>query len=195
MLLKLIQFLTILLTALALVPAGAHVLALPNKIHLPQEPYFAAQQIYRGWEFAGIVLVAAIVADAWLAWLLRGQPTAFWLGLGGALCMAATLAVFFVWTLPANLATDNWLSTPPNWQVLRARWEYAHVAGAALTLAGLCLVVASVLGTSPAAIGLSADASDSAAAQAPGLGSARACSGSRARSRTVRAGSDCRRRG
>jgi hypothetical protein len=126
-------------------------LALPNKIHLPQEPYFVVQQTYRGWEFVGIVLIAAIVADVYLSWLLRGQPRPFWLSLGGGLCMIATLAVFFAWTLPANLATDNWLSTPPNWQDIRARWEYAHAAGAALTLAGLCLIVAAALVAAPAA--------------------------------------------
>jgi len=35
----------ILLTALALVPAGAHLLALPNKIGLPQAGYFVVQGI------------------------------------------------------------------------------------------------------------------------------------------------------
>src|SRR5437868_5227294 len=96
--LKLVQFLAILLTALALVPGGAHVLALPNKIRLPQEPYFAIQQIYRGWQFVGIVLVGAMVADFYLSWLFRGQSRPFWLSLGGGLCLTASLVVFFAWT-------------------------------------------------------------------------------------------------
>jgi len=145
--LKVVQFLAVLLTALALVPGGAHALALPNKIGLPQEPYFVVQQIYRGWSLLGIVLIAAAAADLYLAFLLREQRTPFLLSLAGGLCVAATLVVFFVWTLPANEATDNWVSTPPNWQALRVRWEYAHAASAVLTLIGFCLVVASILTT------------------------------------------------
>jgi hypothetical protein len=37
------------LTALAVVPAGAHFFELPNKIRLSQEQYFTEQGIYRGW--------------------------------------------------------------------------------------------------------------------------------------------------
>lgn len=145
--LKIVQFLAVLLTALALVPGVAHALALPNKIGLPQEPYFVVQQIYRGWSLLGIVLIAAAAADLYLAFLLREQRTPFLLSLAGGLCVAASLVVFFVWTLPANEATDNWVSTPPNWQALRAQWEYAHAASAVLTLIGFCLVVASILTT------------------------------------------------
>lgn len=148
--LTIVQFAAILLTALALVPGGAHALALRNKIGLPQERYFAAQQIYRGWALTGVVPVAAVAADLYLAYLLRGQPAAALPTLVGGLCVAATLAVFFIWTLPANMETDNWASTPPNWPALRARWEYSHAVNAALTLIGLGLVVAGVLvATSP----------------------------------------------
>ncbi len=92
-----------------------------------------------------IVLVAAVAADLYLAFLMRDLRTPFLLSLAGGLCVAATLVIFVVWTLPANEATDNWVSTPPNWQALRARWEYAHAASAFLTLVGFCLVVASTL--------------------------------------------------
>ena len=53
---RLVQFLAILLTALALVPAGAHLAELPNKIGLDQEAYFIVQNIYAGWALFGIVL-------------------------------------------------------------------------------------------------------------------------------------------
>ena len=47
--LRLVQFLAIVLTALALVPSGAHLAALPNKMAMAQAAYFVAQQIYAGW--------------------------------------------------------------------------------------------------------------------------------------------------
>ena len=61
------KFAAVIFTALALVPGGAHVLSLANKIGLAAEPYFVAQGIYRGWALLGIVLFAAIAADALLA--------------------------------------------------------------------------------------------------------------------------------
>jgi hypothetical protein len=66
-------FLAIVLTALALVPAGAHLFEVPNKIGLAQEEYFVVQDIYRGWALFGIVLSGALAANLWLAMALRRQ--------------------------------------------------------------------------------------------------------------------------
>ena len=63
MALRLIQFLAIILTALALVPSGAHLAALPNKMAMAQAAYFIAQQMYAGWALFGIVLFGALLAN------------------------------------------------------------------------------------------------------------------------------------
>ena len=63
MALRLIQFLAIIVTALALVPSGAHLAALPNKIAMAQAAYFVAQQIYAGWALFGVVLFGALAAS------------------------------------------------------------------------------------------------------------------------------------
>jgi hypothetical protein len=139
------SFCAILLTALALVPAGAHLFALPNKIGLPQEQYFTVQGIYRGWALFGFVLIPAILANLALAILLRRQGGAFWLALLAFVLMAGTLAIFFVWTYPTNQATNNWTSVPPNWSELRLRWEYAHATNAVLTFLALGCATASSL--------------------------------------------------
>ena len=70
---EVVQFLALVLTALALVPSGAHLFALPNKIDLAQDQYFVVQNIYRGWALFGIVLCGALIANLVLAILLRGQ--------------------------------------------------------------------------------------------------------------------------
>jgi hypothetical protein len=165
--LPIVQFFAVLLTALALVPGGAHALALPNKIRLPQERYFAAQQIYRGWAFTGLAPVAAVMVDVGLAYLLRDQPAAAWLSLAAGLCVAATLLVFFLRIWPANQATDDWISTSPDWPALRRRWEYGHAVNAGLILIGLGLVIASVLVAAPSAQG-PADRGESRAEAAHG---------------------------
>jgi hypothetical protein len=143
--LRVAQFLATVLIALALVPAAAHLAALPNKIDLPREEYFIVQGIYRGWALFGSVLFGALAASLVLTILLRGGGPAFRLALGAFLLIAATLAIFFIWTYPANQATHNWTTAPANWMALRAQWEYAHAAGAVLTFAALCLVTASGL--------------------------------------------------
>ncbi len=144
--LKGLQFTVVVLMALALVPVGAHLLALPNKIDLPQQDYFTVQAIYLGWWLpSGIILISAIVASLVLAIRLRGAGTRFWLAVAGFVLIASTLVIFFVWTQPANTATANWTVVPDNWQALRTQWEYSHATNAVLTFAALCAVLAATV--------------------------------------------------
>jgi hypothetical protein len=143
--LKTTQFLALTLTTLALVPAGAHLLALPNKIDLSEADYFTVQGIYRGWALLGIVLCAAILADLALSVRLRRQRAAFWCALVAFLAMCATLTIFFAWIFPANKLTVNWTVVPEDWRTLRAQWEYSHAVNAALTFLAFCAVALSTL--------------------------------------------------
>jgi hypothetical protein len=143
--LRLTQFLAIVLTALALVPAGAHLAELPNKIGLDQEAYFIVQNIYAGWALFGIALFGALAANLVLAVMVRRQREPFRLASAAFLLVAATLVIFFIWTYPANQATSNWTVVPANWQQLRTTWEYAHATNAVLTFLALCAVTWSVV--------------------------------------------------
>ncbi len=87
--------LAIILTALALIPAGAHLFVLPNKIDLAQQDYFVAQSLYRGWALFGIVLISAFAANITLSIVWRGQGMNCYLADAAALCMGVTLAIFF----------------------------------------------------------------------------------------------------
>jgi uncharacterized membrane protein len=143
--LRICQFLAIMFTAIALVPGGAHVLALPAKIELPEQPYFTVQQIYRGWAWLGIAIAAAILANLASALLARGQPRPLGLSLAACLLIVGTLVIFFVWTYPANQVTGNWTTVPDNWEQLRAQWEYSHAANAGITFVALvCSVLAAL---------------------------------------------------
>ena len=145
MALRLVQFLTIMLTALALVPSGAHLAALPNKMAMAQAAYFVAQQIYAGWALFGIVLFGALLANLAHAIVLRKLGRSFGYALASFLLIAANLAIFFLWTLPTNQATNNWTIVPKNWNELRIQWEYSHAANAVVTFAALVCVVIAVL--------------------------------------------------
>jgi hypothetical protein len=145
MLTKTVTFLAILFMALALVPAGAHFFALPNKMQMDQGAYFTAQQIYAGWALFGIALFGALALNLVLAILLRGDRPALYFAAIGFLAMLAILAIFFTWTFPANQATANWMEAPENWQQLRAQWEYSHATNAIITFIGFCSVTLAAL--------------------------------------------------
>ena len=147
---KVLQFFAIVLTALALVPGGAHLFELPNKIGLTQEDYFTVQAIYRGWAWFGIVLVGALAANLSLAAVLRDQRWPFRLAFAAFIIIAGTPVIFFTWTYPANQATSNWTIVPANWRGLRAQWEYSHAVNAALTFVALCAVTLATVLTRPA---------------------------------------------
>ena len=140
-----IEFLAIIFTALALVPGGAHLFALPNKIGMSEEAYFVAQQVYAGWALFGIALFGALLSNLVFAIMLRGEYPAFRFALAGFLLIAATLVIFFVWTFPTNQATANWTEAPRDWQELRWHWEYSHAVNAVLTFIALCCVTLAAL--------------------------------------------------
>lgn len=145
MALRTVQFLAIIFTALALVPGGAHLFALPNKIGMGQAEYFTAQQIYAGWALLGIVLFAALFINLVHTVMVRGEYPAFRFALVALVLIAATLAIFFTWTFPTNQATANWTEVPASWRSLRTQWEYSHAVNAVLTFVALCSVTLAVL--------------------------------------------------
>ncbi len=143
--LKATQFIAMVLTALTLVPLGAHLAELPNKIDLAQADYFIAQNVYRGWSLFGVVMIGAVLANLVLTVLLRGQGAAFGLALVNLACLAGTLLIFFAFTYPANQATNNWTVIPAGWQSLRFEWEYSHAVNAVIAFGGFCALTWSLL--------------------------------------------------
>ncbi|MGB7278692.1 MAG: DUF1772 domain-containing protein [Pseudolabrys sp.] len=139
-----LKFHAIVLTALALVPGGAHFFSLPNKITLTESNYFIVQNIYRGWALFGIVLFGALFANMALAWAMRGQR-AFVFVLICLGCLVANLVIFFAFTFPANQVTNNWTEVPADWQQLRWQWEVSHAMNAVIAFVGFCSLAVSLL--------------------------------------------------
>jgi hypothetical protein len=129
-----LRLLGVVLTGLALVPAGAHLAEMPNKLPLAREQYLVAQQLYWGWAWWGIVILGALVATLALAIEVRRDRRAFVPALVAFLCIAGTQAIFWIFTFPVNQATANWTMLPENWTALRRQWEYSHAASAVLNL-------------------------------------------------------------
>jgi hypothetical protein len=136
---------SLLLTALVMAAAVAHLLELPAKMKLSGSDYLTVQQIYRGWSMLGIVIYAALAATLALAVVVRRQRRALRLVLVAILCIVAAQIVFWTFTFPVNQETTNWTVLPEHWQQLRVRWEFSHAAGAVLQFSALAALVASVL--------------------------------------------------
>jgi ABC-type cobalamin transport system permease subunit len=138
------RFSSLLFATLALAPALAHLLELPNKIGLSRDDYLIVQQIYRGWALLGIVILGALLSTLVLTILVRKRAHEFALSLLAFLCIAGTQVVFWTFTFPANQQTNNWTVLPKTWETLRMQWEYSHAASAVLNLIAFIALAFSV---------------------------------------------------
>jgi hypothetical protein len=164
------QVLSILLVALAMAPALAHLLEFPGKRRLSRAAYLTVQQIYYpGFTVAGgIGEVGGLISVIVVLLLTPPGTRAFWLTLVALLGMLGMQIIFWLFTQPVN---KFWLQStslgsfgtaffasgptahrqgqshddPDAWIRKRDRWEYSHIARAGLAaLSFLSLVVAAV---------------------------------------------------
>ena len=91
MALRLVQFLAIMLTALALVPSGAHLAALPKRSQWRRQPTSSPSRISAGWVLFGIVLFGALAANLAHTIVLRRLGRSFGYALASFLLIAANL--------------------------------------------------------------------------------------------------------
>lgn len=144
-------FASVLFVSLSLVPGGAHLLALPNKIGMNAGDYLIAQQLYRGWSYLGIVIVGALASTSILLYEVRHSRRLLTPAAAALACLLATQLIFWTLNFPANQQTHNWVSLPANWESLRLRWELGHAASAILTFASLvALLTVTVRGAADA---------------------------------------------
>ena len=162
-----LQVTSVMLVAVAMVPALAHALELPGKLRLSQDTYFAVQRIYYpGFTVAGFSEPLAIVSTIVLLVLAPSGTADFWLTLVAWVGLVGAHAVYWLVTHPVN---NFWLqneslsgagsrffsmgsasragsrqSDPADWTTLRDRWEYSHVIRAALVVISfMTLLIAS----------------------------------------------------
>ena len=81
MALRILRFIAVISTAVAMAAGFAHLLELPNKMPLSREEYLTVQQIYRGWALLGVVVVGALVTTSIVAILARARRAQFYLTL------------------------------------------------------------------------------------------------------------------
>jgi hypothetical protein len=130
---SILSFTALLLTAVALIPLGAHVFEMSAKMKLGRDAYYMVQGLYRGWAWFGVVFAGAFLACAARAALPGVRRERLLTGFA-AVMIAASLGIFFVYVYPANQATKDWTAVAANWKVLRQQWEWGHAGSAACML-------------------------------------------------------------
>jgi hypothetical protein len=142
----LLKVLVVTTVGICLIPGGAHLFELPNKIVLPPAEYMTVQRIYAGWSFFGIPIIAALLLTAVHIATVRAGRGRFLLSLSAFICLAATQAIFWTFTYPINVATHNWTVMPVDFERARQQWEYSHAVSGALNFtAFVAIVVATVV--------------------------------------------------
>jgi hypothetical protein len=134
-------FIAIVATLLSLAPGLAHLFEMPRKMALSRDAYFTVQQIYSGWDLFGIVIVVQLIVLVLLVWRARREYYVFRPALAALVFLLVAQALFWTFTFPANLATNNWTAKPADWEDLRLSWEYSHAAGAVCQFLGLLSLI------------------------------------------------------
>jgi len=145
MLLKSLGLLAVVSVAIYLVPGGAHFFEFANKMAMSPAEYMTVQKIYAGWSFFSIAIVTALLLTLLHTFMVRRDRTAFLLSLAAFLCLAATQAIFWMFTYPMNVASGQWTVMPADFEAARRQWEYSHAVNAVLTFAALVAITSSTL--------------------------------------------------
>src|SRR4029078_9538469 len=127
---QIVRFFSLLFVGLALAPGLAHVLQMAHQKDASGDEYVRVQQLYAGWAWLGLIVMAALVSTFVLTVLVRQRLRQFALACIALGSVVVTPVIFWTFTFPVNQETHNWTMLPVNWMTLRERWEYSHATAA-----------------------------------------------------------------
>jgi hypothetical protein len=159
------QILSILLVGIALAPAFAHAFEFPGKKRLERSAYVTVQSIYYpGFTLLGISEPSGLIAVLILLFLTSPSTASFWLIVIALIGLAGMQMIYWVFTHPTN---KFWLQTSgtdmsnlgnsffalgprssrtaKDWEKLRNRWEYSHIARAGLAFLSFFSLVLTII--------------------------------------------------
>jgi hypothetical protein len=150
--LRILSLLVLTLAALSLGPSFAHVLEAPPRLTVWSPELWREATVFNGQfqlfaTIGGPLDVAAILATALLAYVLRRERSGFRLALAGCFLFASSLAVWFAWVAPANTVLATWTPgpIPDDFEAVRTRWETGHMAVAGLKLLGFMAMALAIV--------------------------------------------------
>lgn len=146
--LKLVRFAGLLLGALNLGLAFAHVVEMLPKRAMSGPDWLTTQQAYRDFgKVAGMTMPAALLATLTTLVLVRERRTVALLTGVGAACTVLPVALWARFNEPVNREVVTWRADalPSNWAARRDQWEYAHMVSAGFHALGLGALIAATL--------------------------------------------------
>ena len=151
--LRMTRFVSLLLSALNLGLAWAHLIEMGPKRAMSGPEWLATQRIYRDYgKAAGITVPTALLSTLTTLALVRRRRPATLLTALGAACTATTVAVWARFNEPVNRELVEWQADalPTDWERRRDQWEFAHAASAVLHGIGLAMLLVAALRDAPA---------------------------------------------
>lgn len=147
--LRAVQFISLLLMALATGIVFSHMLQRGPKATLPSRIFLRVQQtLLRNYGTAvGAIEAGAFVSTLVMTILVRTKTAVLVLSAIACACVAAMIVVWAVWINPINKTVNSWTadSMPPSWSEFRERWHRLHAIRAVLALVGLCTLIFALL--------------------------------------------------
>jgi hypothetical protein len=146
--LAILRFVSLLLGALNLGLAFAHVVEMRPKRAMSGPEWLTTQQAYRDFgRAAGVTFPALLLSTlATLVLVRERRPIALLTALGAG-ATATTVAIWARFNQPVNREISSWRADalPPNWAERRDQWEYAHAVSAACHAVSLATLTAAAL--------------------------------------------------
>ncbi|MFN3511659.1 MAG: hypothetical protein ACK41C_01330 [Phenylobacterium sp.] len=145
------RFAALLIAALSLGPSFAHLLEAPPRLKVWSPELWREATVFNG-QFklfgvlGGPLDAGAIVVVGALAFLMRHDRPGFWLALAAAVLFAASLAVWLSVVAPANSVLATWKPgpIPPDFAIVRNRWETGHIVIATIKIAAFSALALAV---------------------------------------------------
>jgi hypothetical protein len=85
---------------------------MPHKMDLSGDEYLRVQQLYAGWAWLGLIVMAALVSTFVLTVLVRQRLRQFALACIALGSVFVTQVIFWTFTFPVNQETHNWTTLP-----------------------------------------------------------------------------------
>jgi len=146
--LAMLRFVSLMLGALNLGLAFAHVVEMAPKRAMSGPDWLTTQQAYRDFgRVAAVTFPTLLLAElATLGLVRERRPIALLTGLAAG-ATATTVAIWARFNQPVNREIGTWRADalPPNWAKRRDQWEYAHAASAACHAVSLAALTAAAL--------------------------------------------------
>jgi ABC-type Fe3+ transport system permease subunit len=142
---NILRFVTVLFIVLPLSSLLWDMFEMPAMFNLSKDNYQLLQGFTNSLTWLVIFEILGVFLTVVLIRVEKKKKRTYRNLLVALICFAVSIALFFIFVLPADITTENWTAMPDNWDALRGQWEYATSIRALISLTGLSFLVFALL--------------------------------------------------